>query len=241
MTMKQLLRSAATDPLRKAYNATIRDHLPRKIGYYNGVAVRAPRLFDLTDHIPDYKAEQMDCIAAAVEAGDAVVNVGGGYGVSTVVAARNAGPSGRVVTFEPAGETLDALRETTEMNGVADRVELRHAAIGSPSHPKGTIEGADVLPPSALPECDVLILDCDGAEAEIVSRLEVRPRDLVIESHPRYGVDTRELLSALSSLGYEFPDRYFDGVGGTHHFVATRTPERFDTGEHAADRERSSV
>lgn len=232
--MKGSLRSAATNSLRRAYNATIRSRLPRKIGYYNGVAVRAPRLFDLTDHIPDYKAEQMDCIAAAVETGDTVVNVGGGYGVSTVVAARRVGPEGRVLTFEPATEVLGPLRETAEMNGVADRVELRHAAIGPPEHPKGTIEGAKVLPPSALPECDVLILDCDGAEAEIVPGLEIRPRDLVIESHPRYGIDTEELLSALESVGYEFPDRYFDGVGGTHHFIATRTPERFDSSEHSA-------
>lgn len=237
--MNELLRSAVTDSLRRAYNATIRNRLPRKIGYYNGVAVRAPRLFDLTDHIPDYKAEQMDCIAAAVETGDTVVNVGGGYGVSTVVAARHVGPSGRVVTFEPAGEVLGPLRETAEMNDVADRVELRHAAIGSPSHPKGTIEGAEVLPPSALPECDVLILDCDGAEAEIVPRLEIRPRDLVVESHPRYGVDTEELLSVLSSEGYEFPDRYFDGVGGTHHFLATRDPEKY-AGGRTADRDPSS-
>jgi hypothetical protein len=238
--MNGRLRSALTNSLRTVYNATIRSRLPRKIGYFNGVAVRAPRLFDLTDHMPDYKAEQMDCIAAAVEDGDTVVNVGGGYGVSTVVAARRVGSSGRVVTFEPAAEVLEPLRETAEMNGVADRVELRHAAIGSPSHPKGSIEGADALPPSALPECDVLILDCDGAEAEIVPRLEIRPRDLVIESHPRYGVDTEALLSTLGDLGYEFPDRYFDGVGGTHHFVATTSPERYSNGR-TDERDRSSV
>lgn len=237
--MNDLLRSAVTDSLRRAYNATIRNYLPRKIGYYNGVAVRAPRLFDFTDHIPDYKAEQMDCIAAAVEAGDTVVNVGGGYGVSTVVAARRVGPAGRVVTFEPAGEVLGPLRETAEINDVADRVELRHAAVGPPSHPKGSIEGAETLPPSALPECDVLILDCDGAEAEIVPRLEIRPRDLVIESHPRYGVDTGALLSVLSSMGYEFPDRYFDGIGGTHHFLATRAPEKYSE-ERTAGRDRPS-
>lgn len=76
--MKRYLRSIAKKPLQKAYNTTIRGHLPRKIRYYNGVAVRAPRLFDATDHIQDYKAEQMTCIKAAVEARDTVVNVGGG-------------------------------------------------------------------------------------------------------------------------------------------------------------------
>lgn len=222
------LRRVAKRPLRRAYNATIRGYLPRKIGYYNGVAVRAPRLFDATDHIPDYKSEQMDCIEAAVESRDTVVNIGGGYGVSTVVASRRVGPSGRVMTFEPVRALFGPLWNTVEMNEVADRVELHHAAVGPPEHTKGSIEGAEALSPSALPECDVLIVDCDGAETEIIPRLEIRPRDVVIESHPRYGVDTRELLSCLETMGYRFPERYFDGVGGTHHFVATRDPEQYD-------------
>lgn len=225
--MKNYLRSIAKIALQKAYNTTIRGHLPRKIGYYNGVAVRAPRLFDATDHIQDYKAEQMACIKAAVEARDTVVNVGGGYGVSTVVAAHRVGPLGRVETFEPTTDLIEPLRDTVEMNQVADRVEITHAAIGTPEHTKGSIDNATILPPSALPECDVLILDCDGAEEEIVPSLEIQPRDLVIESHPRYGIDTHELLSVLESRGYEFPDRYFDGIGGTHHFVATQNPDKF--------------
>lgn len=67
--------------------------------------------------------------------------------------------------------------------------------------------------------------------------LESRPRDLVIESHPRYGVDTGALLSDLSAMGYEFPDRYFDGTGGTHHFLATRAPEKYSE-ERTADCDR---
>ena len=226
--MRRSVRSVAKQSLQKVYNATIREHLPRKIGYYNGVAVRAPRLFDTTDHIRDYKAEQMACIKAAVEAQDTVVNVGGGYGVSTVIAAHHVGPLGRVETFEPATDLIEPLRDTTEMNQVADRVEVIHAAIGPPKHTKGSIDEAEVLSPSELPECDVLILDCDGAEEAIVPRLQIQPRDLVIESHPRYGVDTYELVSTLESMGYEFPDRYFDGIGGTHHFVATRNPDKFE-------------
>lgn len=222
--------------MQKVYNATIRDYLPRKIGYYNGVAVRAPRLFDFTDSIPDYKTEQMECINAAVEARDTVVNVGGGYGVSTIVASRCVGPSGRVVTFEPATDLIEPLQDTVALNQVADRVEVKHAAIGPPENTKGSVDEADLLPPSALPDCDVLILDCDGAEDEIIPRLEVRPRDMVIESHPRYGVDPEELLSTLKSMGYEFPDRYFDGYGGTHHYIATQNPDQYDLLEYTASR-----
>lgn len=219
-----------------AYNATIRGYLPRKIGYYNGVAVRAPRLFDLTDHIPNYKLEQMECIEAAVEARDVVVNVGGGYGVSTIVAARRAGPAGQVVTFEPTTDLIEPLGDTIAMNRVADRAEVKHAAVGPPKHTKGSIEGGEHLPPTALPDCDVLILDCDGAEDEIVPQLEIRPRDMVIESHPRYGVDPEGLLTMLESMGYEFPDRYFDGSGGTHHFIATRDPDQYDLLDYTASR-----
>lgn len=211
----------------KIYNATIRDSLPRKIGYYNGVAVRAPRLLDFTDYLPNYKSEQMECIHAAVESQDVVLNIGGGYGVSTIVAARRVGPTGKVVTFEPTTDLIEPLEDTITMNQVADRVKVRHAAVGPPEHTKGSIEDADLLPPSSLPNCDVLILDCDGAEKEIIPRLEIQPRDMVIESHPRHGVDSEELLSVLKSMGYEFPDRYFDGYGGTHHYVATQNPDQY--------------
>lgn len=194
--------------LRYPYNALIRPHIPRKIGVLNGVAVRWPRLLDIDDHTSDWKAGTVGAVQETVSAGDTVVEIGGGFGVCTVWAAREAGRNGQgqVITYEAAKNRVDVIRETIGLNEVDDSVTVRHAVVGESVDVFGEMAGASEVPPSDLPEGDVLVMDCEGAELEILKRIredtEWRPRELVVETHGFAGAPTEEVVGNLENLSY---------------------------------------
>jgi hypothetical protein len=68
-------------------------------------------------------------------------------------------------------------------------------------------ETGPVLPPSQLPQCDVLQLDCEGAEAEILRELTIQPRVVLVETHGLYGAPTDLIASLLKKRGYVVSDR----------------------------------
>ena len=192
--------------LRRAYNRLLRPHLPYKVGVFNGVPARRIRLLDRTDEFPEYEAALIDAVRTAVEPGDTVVVIGGGYGVSSVVAAQRAGPEGRVVTYEPTHERFPFIEETAALNGVADRIDARRALVGPGVKLDGDGGGADRIDPAELPDCDVLELDCEGAEADVLRELPVRPRTIVVETHGCFGTPTEQTRDVLGSLGYDVVD-----------------------------------
>lgn len=54
-----------------------------------------------------------------------------------------------------------------------------------------------VVAPAALPACDILELDCGGAEMVILRNMTIRPRVIAVEAHGLYGAPTvavKELL-----------------------------------------------
>jgi hypothetical protein len=81
-----MLKSAA----QTVYDSTIRDFLPRKIKVYNGVALDIGRLLDTNVVDPNYKYPTNDGLRTHCRHDDHVVVVGGGLGVSAVVAAHTA-------------------------------------------------------------------------------------------------------------------------------------------------------
>lgn len=188
--------------VRRAYNRTVREHLPRKLGLYNGVVSRAPRLLDATDHLPGYKAELVRAIRESVGDGDSVVVVGGGKGVAPVVAAEEAGDGGNVVTYEAGRDGVAVVREAIRLNGVTGRVE--HAVVATPGVVRGESSARRVAV-ADLPAHDVLVLDCDGAELAILRALaerDDRPRRVVVETHGELGCSTEEVRAALTDVGY---------------------------------------
>lgn len=64
-----------------------------------------------------------------ITAGMTVVDVGANIGTHSLYAARQAGPSGRVVAFEPDPATAKVLRANLERNG-AQSVEVRDSCLG---------------------------------------------------------------------------------------------------------------
>jgi len=185
----------------------VRPHLPRRIARYNGFRVRAPRLFDSLlrserFHRPSYESDIIDSLESRVQPGDEVVIVGGGLGVSAVAAAKRAGHRGRVTVFEGASELVTRIRETAELNGVSDRIEVHHAIVGPEIHLRGAADEAARVLPEELPVCDVLELDCEGAELAILDALDIAPRVLIVETHGLFDAPTTTVRDSIVENGY---------------------------------------
>jgi len=188
--------------IRPVYNRLLRPHLPRKLAVCNGVVARAVRLLDATDVIPDYEDALIDGLRATAGQGDDVVIVGGGYGVSSVVAAECVGENETVSTFEGSAEQVGLVEETLDLNGVTERVDVEHAAVGSDPNLYSDAGGAQAVAPTDLPDCDVLVLDCEGAEEEILRKMSAKPESVVVETHGQYGTPPATVRDTLTDRGY---------------------------------------
>lgn len=185
--------------------------LPTKNVTYNGVLVRASRVGDSiapwheTD-IDDYEGALLRGIQDQARRGDTVVIVGGGRGVSTVVAANQVGPNGRVITYEGAAEAVDVILNTLRLNDVQGSITIEQAIVGEEIDLWGEGGDEDIVGPDELPSCDVLVLDCEGAEVTILEEMEIRPRGLVVETHGMYEAPKSEVVDRIEDIGYDVQD-----------------------------------
>lgn len=167
--------------------------------------------------------------------GFAVVDVGAGFGAFAVRAARRFA-GGTVVACEPSPDSVALLEANLAANGVQNATVLPVAVTGEPCE-SAVLDGDDVPPvlrrarPAAsgapppgsrvveamslaavfdrcgLARCDLLKLDCEGAEAEILlgAPAEVLGRVNRIAAELHCGVDGPDGLAIrarLSSLGF---------------------------------------
>lgn len=145
-----------------------------------------------------YEIALCDSIRDSVFPGDSVTIIGGGLGVTAVIAA-NESENGQVTVFEAAKSMVPHIKSTLALNGVSDCVDTRHAIVGHVASSLSPPRGAETIPPGELDECDVLEMDCEGAEVQILRELDIRPRTLIVETHGTRD-DVRRLLS---DMGYE--------------------------------------
>lgn len=212
--------------LAKAYSGYIRPHLPEKNGTHaiaNRVHVSRPnaKIFDSVIGDPTYEYFNAKALRKYVGRGDVVNVVGGGLGVTTVIAARQVDDLGKVHSFEGGTETFRTLEETVERNEVTDTVETYHAVVGGISGGlRSKPTDAETISPKELPECDVLEIDVEGSELEILRDMEIHPDVIIIEAHAHFGVPDRELEKIIKQQGYEIQSKAgnFDMV---YHFLAT--------------------
>ncbi|GGN88465.1 hypothetical protein [Haloarcula pellucida] len=174
----------------------VRPHLPRKMGVYNGVHARGPRLFDVSDVLPDYEDDLLGLVREAVDDGDHVTLVGGGLGISTIVAARQGAAS--LTVYEPAADRARLVAENAALHDV-QRIEVHHAAVGDAANAAGPVAGADRIIPADLPDGDVLVLDCEGAEVDIITEMPNGYRVVVVETHGALGTSKDDVHSALET------------------------------------------
>lgn len=176
----------------------------------NGVTVPGTEFDAERDCYPDHENTVVAALRRHVRRGDRVVVIGGGWGTTTIVAARMTHFDGEVTTFEPSSKMFELLRRTVSANRVADVVTVEHAAVGSVSNSSERIFGladGDVRSPEELPECDVLDLDCEGAELEILRGLAFKPRLLTVEVHPHLGCSHDDVEAQLVHLGYDIVEK----------------------------------
>lgn len=198
-------------------------------GTCSGVRVPAPadprRLFDrlrparsTPEHLP-FEGALASVHRQFTEPGDDVVIVGGGYGITTVTAAR-CGASVRV--YEPVASRRQAIRATLHVNDVdAEDVCLESAIVGHLAPAEATEKRFDAdsvrtVAPDELPPCSLLELDCEGAELELLRGLEDSslPRLVAVEIHPiKLDGGADAVVPTLRDRGYEVRERMtHDGI-----------------------------
>lgn len=159
----------------------------------------------------DEEAALRESLSDVVNEGDTVVIVGGGYGISTVVAAKHVGQSGEVIVFEGSSDQVETVTETIELNQVTNRVEVNHAVVGDFSDfaadAYGESREAVEVDPADLPACDVLELDCEGTEREILCNMNQRPRAIIVETHGFLDVPEEEVRTNLEQINYKVIER----------------------------------
>jgi hypothetical protein len=156
----------------------------------------------LADDRPNYEGTLVAGLRETIRSGDSVVVVGGGYGVTAVVAALATGPSGTVRCFEGSKQRVTLVQKTAERNKVTN-LSVQHAVVAKSIHVygSGSVVGA-ALPPSQLPACNVLELDCEGSEVEILRKLTIQPRVILVETHGLFDAPTDLVASLLDKRGY---------------------------------------
>lgn len=175
----------------------------RKIAVYNGVAVRNARLLDKKDTFPEHEKELIEAIRKYVSNNDRVVLIGGGRGASSVVAAHQVGNSGRVIVIEALKSLSKQIQNTITLNKVSEIVNVQHAIVERSIHLKGNSDGAEIISAKNLPECDVLVMDCEGAELYILQNIAKKPQKIIVETHSHFGSTADAIKKILNNLDYE--------------------------------------
>lgn len=181
------------------YDATIREHLPKKIASYNGVAVRNPRLFDNRDRVSDMKYGLIREVRKEVDRGDDVVDIGTGFGLAATWAARES-RTGQIDTYDASAKQVETASETIRLNGVDDRITVHHALVGEEVKVDNELGDPDALTGNEIPDCDVLVMDCEGAELAVLPEVADAAGTYIVESHGHLGAQSDDVVSQLSNI-----------------------------------------
>ena len=161
-----------------------------------------PRIVD----IDGYEETLISALDANVNDGDTVVVVGGGVGVTVIRAAMACGMHGRVICYEGDLEGVRSVLTTATLNGLEDRISVHHAIVGEDIWVYGLSKAGAVVNPANIPECDVLELDCEGAEIGVLLGMTITPRFIAVETHGLLGAPTARVREVLASIGYKVED-----------------------------------
>lgn len=155
---------------------------------------------------PGYEQALVTALRANARGGDEVVIVGGGLGVTCVIAALAVAETGRVKCFEGDLRGVEAVCRVAQLNGVSERITATHAVVGEAIGVYGNAVAATTVHPSELPPCDILELDCEGSEIGILRDMIIRPRAIAVETHGFRGAPTAAVRELLESRGYRVQD-----------------------------------
>lgn len=192
--------------LSRIYNSTLRPLLPRRLKLYNGMgAFSNHRLLDIgyIPSDPGYEAPLCDGIRRHISQGDDVTIIGGGHGVSSLLSLEHSYPDGDVTTIEASEEQAKVISKTIEYAGWNERSTVHHAAVGEIKNAYGELGNPESIKPDEIPDCNVLVMDCEGAERQVLQELDITPHTVIVETHGCFGSPTKEAEQKLSEAGYQ--------------------------------------
>ena len=160
-------------------------------------------LFVSLTHFPEHEFELISAIRNYIKNGEKVIVIGGGSGASTVAVAHQIGNNGSIIVYEGNKNSAARTKETINLNKVNDRVEIKHAIIEKPVYLLGDLGNPPLIPASNFSDCDVLVMDCEGAEIPILQNLQISPRLIIVEAHPLLNSPKEEVIKLLDKLEYE--------------------------------------
>jgi hypothetical protein len=177
---------------------------------YSGVVVGHRRMGDSivpklysppqVESIPNYEETLVKALIANVRIGDRVVVIGGGNGVTSIIAAKLS--KTKVICFEGDLAGVLATRKTAQLNDEQDKIDVIHAIVGANVAVYGNQFSEKIVSPADLPECDVLEMDCEGAEHQVLSEMKIRPRVVAVETHRVLGAPAEKVQQLLVACGY---------------------------------------
>lgn len=162
--------------------------------------------------VDEYKKINSSLIREHVGGQDTVGIIGGGIGVSTVVASE-AAEDGKVVSYEASERRCEILKETVRANA-AENVDVRNAIVGPAIDVAGKNNNADQIGADELREFDVIEMDCEGAEVQILGELSRKPSCIIVETHPNKGAATATIEDLLEDKGYVIVEKHQDPSSG---------------------------
>ena len=98
---------------------------------------------------------------------------------------------------------MGKVKESIELNKVDDWITVNHAIVEEPIHLEGDTSDAKIIYSKDLPDCDSLIMDCEGAELPILKNLRIKPKLIIVETHPVFDSPKEEVIKVLNQLGYK--------------------------------------
>jgi FkbM family methyltransferase len=147
----------------------------------NGEWIRIdPRLRHFIPHASE--PDLFSFLRATIRPGDLVLDIGAFLGVYAILEARWAGPTGRVLAFEPSPLSFDRLQRHLDLNRItAPRVAARRAAVGATSGRRGLVVFDDEPYKNKVASADGPegLLKVDVVTVDDICRTLDRPPDLI--------------------------------------------------------------
>jgi len=182
-----------------------------KLGDYcikDSTIPKVDKLFSRTRNKVDqisYEENTTAAIRKYVKKGNLVTIVGGGYGITGIVAMEAGGQVTLIEASKIRACDISKAWEKYKLKGT-----VIHGFVGSIISTWGDLNGAEKI--NNIPKCDILELDCEGAEREILSKLDIEPRVIIVESHGHLGSPSSLVKSLLISKGYRILDEMVENL-----------------------------